>query len=144
MATKLTNLNPVEVLALGKIELDKKIRAEIAPGTYDVDFAVRVRGTVGVGEDYTARISAAVPWKDMLLAALSQMAPAHRRAFVRDFLAASADGEPATVNKDAILDEVEKLAEEIVGTTERVCSGKTRASLTADAVVVERQEARVA
>lgn len=141
--TNVSDLTPVELFALSKID-GKKVRKMIQPGHHEISMVVRVRGTLGVGEDYVQTISPAVPWRDLFLAALSQMAPAHRRMFVEDYLRHSEEGLPAIVNRDALEAEVEDMAREIMGTTERVCNGKTRASLTVealDAIVLEGEAA---
>ena len=145
MTNMTTNLEPAELFVLCKIDNKKdraKARSQIEPGDHEIDLVVRVRGTLGVGEDYLQTVSPAVPWRDLFLAALSQMTESHRAMFVRDFMTHSDDG-PAQVNRDALAEEVETLAEQIVGTTERMCSGKTRANLVIDALqatVVEQEE----
>lgn len=136
MTNTIMNLEPAELFALCKIDNKKdraKVRSQIDPGDHEIDMVVRVRGTLGVGEDYVQAFSPAVPWRDLFLAALSQMTEAHRGMFVRDFMTHSDDG-PAQVNRDALAEEVEALAQQIVGTTERMCSGKTKASLMIDAL----------
>ncbi len=119
-------LTSLEALALSKTKIADKQRGECPTGTHEVDFLVRVRGQVTIGEDYEQTVSPAVPWRDMLLVALSQMAPAHREAFVRGFLES---GMPADVKTDDLKDEVESLAAGILETTRKTCRGKTSAKL---------------
>lgn len=65
---KLTELNPVVILALSKAsgEAAKKVRPEVEPGEYDLDEILRlaVNGVVKVGEDYSQRfVNKAKPWE---------------------------------------------------------------------------------
>lgn len=135
MTNTLIDIEPIEQLALHKIELNKATRKKIDPGSYPVDLVVHITGTIGVGEDYEQTISPAVPWRGLFLAVVSQMAPVLREAIVRDYLEKSDRG-PATVNEDALADDVTALADAIMGTSKRTCNGKTRASL--NVVVLEK------
>ncbi len=47
------NLTSLQQFALNKFKPAKTARNELAPGTYEVDFTVRIKGTVTVGEDTT-------------------------------------------------------------------------------------------
>lgn len=60
-------LTNVELLALSNaIENDesKQIRSCVAPGSYSVDFCVRISGTMKVFEDYVKRATISVPWTE--------------------------------------------------------------------------------
>lgn len=52
-------LTEIQKIALAKTEFD---RCEIPSGTHEVDFTVRVRGTVRVGNDYDRPATTSVPW----------------------------------------------------------------------------------
>lgn len=52
-------LTDIQKIALAKTEFD---RSSIPSGTHQVDFTVRVRGTVKVGEDYDRPATTSVPW----------------------------------------------------------------------------------
>lgn len=133
MPATLTNLTPVENLALHKVDLSKSRREQIRPGTYSVNLVVHLQGSVTVGEEYEQEFPATVPWKDLFLASLSVMDSDTREAFVADFLEASQSG-PVEVNPEIIADEVRGLADEIVGTSVRTCKGKTTCALEVEAV----------
>ncbi|MEM7204922.1 MAG: hypothetical protein AAF628_32000 [Planctomycetota bacterium] len=134
MPTTPANLNPLEHLALSKVDLPKQVRQQIDPGDYEVDTVVRIRGSIGVGADYVQTVSAAVPWRDLFLAALAEIDPRRRRTFVGEYLRASEAGQPAEVNVEALAEEVHGLCAAILGTSERVCAGKTRAHLKVEAL----------
>lgn len=52
-------LTEIQKIALAKTEFD---RAEIQTGQHEVDFTVRVKGTVKVGNDYDRPATTSVPW----------------------------------------------------------------------------------
>ncbi len=129
-----TSIAPVQALALSKLSLPAKVRDQIEPDDYPLDFRVHIFGNVGVGASYKQAVSTKVPWRDMLGAALSQMSPAHRLAFVRNFLDNSDDG-PAKVKSEAVSEEVEGMVRAIVATTATTCRGKTTANLAVEVLV---------
>lgn len=48
-------------------------RDNLGPGEYDVDFAVRIQGTIRIGEDYETTVpNAAKPW-NIVVAALTEI-----------------------------------------------------------------------
>ena len=52
-------MNDVQKIALSKVKFD---RDNVPSGEHCVDFTVRVRGTVKVGEDYEKSATTSVPW----------------------------------------------------------------------------------
>ena len=67
-------LSEIQKLAISKIKTD---REAVQPGTYPVDFTVRVNGTVTVGEDYERSATGNIPW----LEASALWAEVSREAF---------------------------------------------------------------
>lgn len=67
-------LSEIQKLAISKIKTD---REAVQPGTYPVDFTVRVNGTVTVGEDYERAATGNIPW----LEASALWAEVSREAF---------------------------------------------------------------
>ncbi|KKK84306.1 hypothetical protein LCGC14_2784690 [marine sediment metagenome] len=63
-------LQPIETLALDKAAngTAKPARKAVNPGSHAVDFLVRVRGTVNVGNDYESAPTASIPMKRALAA----------------------------------------------------------------------------
>lgn len=52
-------LNDIQKIALSKIKFD---RDNVPSGDHGVDFTVRVRGSVKVGDDYEKRGTTSIPW----------------------------------------------------------------------------------
>ena len=52
-------MNDIQMLALSKVKFD---RDAIPSGDYSVDFTVRVKGTVKVGDDYERDATTSIPW----------------------------------------------------------------------------------
>ena len=52
-------MNDIQKIALSKVKFD---RENVPTGEHSVDFTVRVRGTVKVGEDYEKSATTSVPW----------------------------------------------------------------------------------
>jgi len=52
-------MNDIQKIALSKVKFD---RESVPSGEHCVDFTVRVRGTVKVGEDYEKSATTSVPW----------------------------------------------------------------------------------
>lgn len=52
-------MNDIQKIALSKVKFD---RENVPSGEHGVDFTVRVRGTVKVGEDYEKSATTSVPW----------------------------------------------------------------------------------
>ncbi len=61
--TKPKKLAVHELLALSKFDKSKKVRADVSPGEYDIDVVVRIVGSIRVGEDYDAEVTASIPWQ---------------------------------------------------------------------------------
>jgi hypothetical protein len=62
-----------ELLALSRYDVAKKIRDQVEPGDYDVDVEVRVHGTIRVGEDHEAEVTAAIPWQRVCAVLLDKL-----------------------------------------------------------------------
>lgn len=76
-------LTPVEALALSKIKAD---REAVAAGDYDLDFVVRVVGSMRVGEDTDKIPTVSIPVKEVLalFIARSGCTREHSLALLRD------------------------------------------------------------
>ena len=119
--------NPFEVLAIAKVikeTAEKAARKETNPGEYSVDFAVRIAGTIKVGETYEQRIVAkADPWL-LLAVALSKLNGITVESIAREALACNLD--PV-----AIKDQASAAIASLKDPTLTVCQGKVTTSLTA-------------
>lgn len=65
----MTSLTDLTTLALSRAvssKEDKVAREGVAPGTYDVDVTVRVRGTLAVAEDTDKTPTVSIPMKEVL------------------------------------------------------------------------------
>ncbi len=114
----------IEAVALDKFS-EKYDRKDLAPGTYHVDFVVRVVGAVTVGNDYNQKVVAkADPWK-LLAAAFSHLNEATINSLVRESL--NADENIADCIKKSANEAIAKIKESTVQT----CNGKITTRLVA-------------
>jgi hypothetical protein len=124
----LENLNPAEIIALAKVVKAaeaKKASTELAVGNHDVDFTVRVTGSLKRGADYTQQIVAkADPWT-LLAAALSHLNGVTVDSLVKEALAA----DPALV-KSLKANAAEAIAK-VKGPTDTACNGKVTTKVAA-------------
>lgn len=61
-------MNDIQTTVLAKVIGDKEAkaaRANVAPGTYPVDYTVHFHGTMKVGEDYERSPTTAIPWLEV-------------------------------------------------------------------------------
>lgn len=129
MSQLLENLNPAEVIALAKVVKDaeaKKASSELEVGDHDVDFVVRVTGSLKRGANYTQRIVAkADPWT-LLAAALSHLNGVTVDSLVKEALTA----DPALIKslKASAADAIGK----VKGPTETACNGKVTTKVAAE------------
>lgn len=117
-----TNLNAVELLALSKMKIDVD-RDAVASGHHDVDFSVRVTGTLSVGRDFESVQAAAVPWERIALLALSKMNESTRSAIFR----AAIEGDDET--SDEIKAEARDFVDRAKGKTKMVKRGRVTSEL---------------
>jgi hypothetical protein len=106
---------------------EKAAKKELAPGKRSVDLLVHIQGELSKGEDQERRITARLPQKQMLLAAILLNGTCVE-AFLQRYLA----GEfKITEDQEKKLDEIwERLAETTVGTV----SGSVRFNGTVDEI----------
>lgn len=108
-----TPLAPHELLSLKKVKFPKVPRDEVEPGEYEVDFLVRVQGSIRVGEDYEARQpQKANPWK-LLRVALSKLNSATVDTIVQEALSGKYDDDDSWV-KDQAKEAIARLTEDTV------------------------------
>lgn len=123
---KLEGMSVIEVIALAKAVSDadaKEASGKLSEGSYDVDFTVRVAGSLNRGVNYTAKIVAkADPWL-MLAAALSHLNGVTVDSLVRESLTADV----------ALIDSLKTKAAEAIGAlkkpTKTPCNGKVTTKL---------------
>lgn len=66
-------MKPEITLALHRVaKLTTEDRDKVAPGTYNIDETVRLRGTVKVGNDFKQQDRESIPWADMFILMLAQ------------------------------------------------------------------------
>ena len=79
------------LLALEKFKAGSKVRETVKAGQYDIDAIVRIVGTMKVGNDHPAKISAAVPWQRLVGVLFSKVNGVTMESVVREALAAGPD-----------------------------------------------------
>jgi hypothetical protein len=123
---KIEGLTGPELLALAKVVSDKdtkEVSGALKPGNYDVDFSVRVVGSLARGVNYTSKIVAkADPWL-LLHVALSHLNGVTVESIVQESLTA----DPALIEslKADAAEAIATLKEE----TETTCNGKVTTKL---------------
>lgn len=81
-------MNAETILALSKWDKSDTVRAKIAPGTYEIDALIRVRGEMVVGKDCPdAKIAAAVPWQKICTVLLGKLNGVTIESVLREALA---------------------------------------------------------
>ncbi len=114
-------MNPIEAVALSKFKLNGE-RAEVKPGSYNVNTTVSVKGTIKVGEDYEQQlVASADPW-GLLAAALSKLNGVTVAALVRE-------AENGGVDSAAVKTAAAAAIQAVKGPTLRTMSGKVTAKL---------------
>lgn len=122
------NLSAIEQVALSKAVKATTIEA----GNYDVDFTVRVKGSITKGEDYESRVTqSASPWK-ILAVALSKLNGITIESLVKESEAGEIDTSDLAKRAD---DAIGSLKE----STLKTCSGKTTAKITVEVVEVDNR-----
>lgn len=132
--TVIASLSPVELLALSKIE--GGTRPEIHPGDYDVDFNIRIKGSMRVGEGSKSRYTSPKDLDRAFLLALNVLTPAQHRSLLgkikklgeKEPKISSEAKEVHTAIRDAL-------------TGERAMAGRVTSTLRVESVVARRTNA---
>jgi len=135
------DLTTLERAAVEKAATNKAVKGGtkgLTAGTHGVDLLVRINGTITKGEEYSQVIWPSVPILDVLIRMLDTAGCVQRAAFeaaveavlggAKPFLTDEA-GKPVNL-KEWATEAVERLAD----AGETVCTGKTTASLSVEAV----------
>lgn len=129
MSQLLENLSAAEVVALAKVVKAAEVKSassELAVGEHDVDFVVRVTGSLKRGANYTQQIVAkADPWT-LLAAALSHLNGVTVNSLVKEALTA----DPALV-KSLKANAASAIAE-VKAPTNTECNGKVTTKVGAE------------
>ena len=132
-------LKAICALALSKVlpaAFLKTSRDEVSPGTYEVDFLVRVFGSLKIGEDYEQSITSKVKPLDLWLATLDLLAPHITAALLRRISERAVSGNAGeTIRQDATLKAGTEEALALVRSmTVSACKGKITTKLHCEAV----------
>lgn len=139
MSDKLTNLTPVEIVAIAKILNEKSAeytaaRQQLSPGVYPVDVKLRLKGALSVGKSRTQRVVNTVGVWDLLALALSKLNSATAESLVREYLEMDAGGRKEAAKK--VKSRVQEEIDRIKGTATQECMGQVRPSLLAEGLHV--------
>lgn len=100
---------------------------KIEEGVYDVDFLVRIKGTVRKGKDYPTTVYQSVPFDKLFAIALSKLNGVTVESIVREALS---DED----NTEKIKEEVNESVRKLVNASEKIVNGKTTANLNIEIV----------
>lgn len=56
-------MDAADLLAVSKFTKAKAVRDDVEPGDYEIDVLVRLHGSIRVGEDHEAEVTAEIPWQ---------------------------------------------------------------------------------
>lgn len=56
-------MDAADLLAVSKFNQAKAVRDDVDAGDYEIDVLVRLHGSIRVGEDHEAEVTAAIPWQ---------------------------------------------------------------------------------
>lgn len=121
----------IEAVALGAIRAGAKQRDQVSAGEYELDFTVRIRGELAIGEDVEAIVSASIPWQRVAAVALDKLNGVTLESVLREAL----EGE---VDEDAIGSRAAEAMEALKGKATKMRKGAVRAKLVTEVVELER------
>ena len=132
----MSNLQSAESLAVAKVIKDaalKAARSDMQPGVYDVDFTVKIDGTITVGHDYQAEVpNKAKPWNLVvaLMAEIERLQAATGKVGIDldKILAAAETMDPTLVEKAE--EAANEAAAKLKAATLSPCKGKVTTKLT--------------
>lgn len=127
MKTQLTATQLLS-LALEMATGPEKVKEGLAPGVYEIDETIRIKGAVRKGESYDSVVNAAVDWRGLFAFALTKLNGVTVDSIVREFV------NVGTVDADEVDKQAKAAVKTILGTTIKECSGKTTAALTVTSV----------
>lgn len=116
-------LNAVDALAASKFKLPKDARNQVQPGEYPINMTVQVVGSIKVGEDYTGKVTAALPMQKLFMAVASNLSTERLEQILRNI--DKIDDKEVEEFSARIQGVWEKLAE----TTTKPCKGKVTSDL---------------
>lgn len=128
-------LTPVQLAALTKgVRLDPESREALSPGTYPVDFAIRLQGIVTVGKDYERTPTVAVPLVRTLAVALKKAGfqRANIVRFVAEAMTEAIEAEMRGEEKMAEMEKVEAAMELVRETFSRLPKVAVKGPVKAD------------
>jgi|694.fasta_scaffold04876_28 hypothetical protein len=124
-------------LAISKVK-DDGVRDNVAPGEYNIDATIRIRGNLVVGEDYERATSTVLPHTEVLAYALHLAGIQQDRAIsiIRDSVKACLTNGESAVGKirdniPTIEAEINRIKQEIVNQLpKQQCKGNVKFALT--------------
>jgi hypothetical protein len=134
--TNTINLCSTDIAAIAgslKDAVVKSAKAAIRAGDHAVDVVVRVRGTLSKGKDYEQRVTAAMPMKDMLIAAV-KLNGISMEKFMEQYLdsAAGLTTDITDEHREEMAEVWDRLSEKFT----RTCNGKVTFKGTIDPVTI--------
>lgn len=87
----MNNINPIILLALSKVDIDKAIRKTIEPSVYTGTATIKVAYDLKVGADFDQRVAAAANFQKLFAVALSKLNGVTVEALVREATAMDDD-----------------------------------------------------
>lgn len=113
-------MDPIISLALSKIDIDKAIKATIAPDQYSGEAVIKITYDLRVGEGYEQAVAASIPWQRIAGVLFSKLNGVTVESVVREALAVDP--------KDAAQEEIAQRAKEatasLLAASKRAVSGK--------------------
>ena len=130
--TELTDLDPIQRLALSKIDCPPEVRTLVDPGSYNGKATFSVAWGLNVGNDYEQNVVQKAPVWGLLHLALSKLNGTTLESLLKEYMS---NGSKITKDQEkAMKDKAKEVIVKIKGKTKTVCFGKVTATITIDPV----------
>lgn len=124
-------MRPIEAVAVGALKTSAKNRDAVEAGEYELDFTVRIRGEVAVGEDVEAVVAASVPWQRIAALLLDKV----NGVTLESVLAEALKGD---VDEESVGSRAAEAMAALKAPTKKTRKGAVRAKLVAEVVELAR------
>ena len=133
-------MNTEHVLSIAKVIKEKAVKQaskDLAAGTYEVDFLVRILGSFTKGNDFEQQLVAKINYQLLAALALSKVNQNTRELIVNDFLMAMGRSDTSEEHQkllEQVKDEIQPKLNELKEMTVSKMTGKLTTNLTAEVV----------
>lgn len=117
-----------DLLALSKFDKAKTVRDDVEPGDYEIDVLVRLHGSIRVGEDHDAEVTASIPWQRVAAVLFDKLNGVTVESVLSEALG---DVDDSEIKAEAVA-----AMRALKGSTLKTCKGKVTTKLAIDELVL--------